>query len=132
MSHDLKRQVKSRGGTTGSDVLVLIGFRSTYARGYKVHVARQMASNSSAAPEASQPARQSKIDVDTTVTILNMGVKFCYRIPTFSVVYVDLRQVEVQLQNQSSSMTVIDAFIRADPALDEVFVCSLMTSALCR
>ena len=82
-----------------------------------------MASNSSsdeAAPEASQPAQQSKIDVDTTVTILNMGVKFCYRIPTFSVVYVDLRQVEVQLQNQSSSMTVIDAFIRADPALDEV------------
>ena len=79
-----------------------------------------MASNSSSDEAAPEPAQQSKIDVDTTVTILNMGVKFCYRIPTFSVVYVDLRQVEVQLQNQSSSMTVIDAFIRADPALDEV------------
>ena len=90
-----------RGGTTGSDVLVLIGFCSTYARGYKVNVAHQMASSVEAAPEASQP---SKIDVDTTVTILNMGVKFCYRIPT-----VDLRQVEVQIQNNNSSMTVIDA-----------------------
>ena len=106
-----------RGGTTGSDVLVLIGLCSTYARGYKVNVARQMASFVEAAPEASQPAQQSKIDVDTTVTILNMGVKFCYRIPT-----VDLRQVEVQIQNNNSSMTVtlFACFCNAEAFLFEV------------
>ena len=92
---------------TGSDVIVLIGFRTRLRGGIKFK--KKKSSSDEAAPEASQPARQSKIDVDTTVTILNMGVKFCYRIPTFSVVYVDLRQVEVQFQNQSSSMTVIDA-----------------------
>ena len=61
------------------------------------------------------------MDLDTTVTILDIGVKFSYRIPTFSGIYVNLRQVEVQLHhNQTSITTVVDAFIRADLVLDEV------------
>jgi hypothetical protein len=82
-----------------------------------------MASNSrpvQAAAEAAQPVQESKVDVDTTITILDMGVKFSYQIPTFSVVYVDLRQVKVQLHSDDTSVTVVDAFIRADPVLDEV------------
>ena len=80
---------------------------------------RVMASNT-VPLQATQPAEQQcKVDVDTCATILDMGVKFCYRIPSFSVFNVDLRQVEVQLET-SVTVVKVDAFIRADPALDDV------------
>ena len=81
--------------------------------------------NVQAPPEAPQAATQVryKVEMDTIITVLDMGVKFCYQIPTFSVLYVDLRQVRVQLHSpgEDTSTTVdVDAFIRADPMLDEV------------
>ena len=81
-----------------------------------------MASNveSLQAPQAATQV-QYKVELDTLVTVLDMGVKFCYQIPTFSVLYVDLRQVKVQLHREPrDTSTTVDAFIRADPILDEV------------
>ena len=92
--------------------------RTHIYKGTNLHM--RMASNveSLQAPQAATQVLY-KVDLDTLVTVLDMGVKFCYQIPSFSVLYVDLRQVKVQLHREDTS-TIVNAFIRADPMLDKV------------
>ena len=57
------------------------------------------------------------VEVDSQVSILDMGVKFSYRVPSFSVLHVDLRQIKFQLTAEGCVM-LFDGFILADPELD--------------
>ena len=56
--------------------------------------------------------------VDTEVSILELGVKFTYQVPSFSVLYVDLRQAKIQITKDDDSVLLFDGFIRADPSLE--------------
>ncbi len=67
----------------------------------------------------------SLVGIDTNITILNIGIKFSYIIPSFSVINVDLLEVRVQFLEKEDSasdspLVMMDAFIRADPELDKV------------
>ena len=42
------------------------------------------------------------VDVDAELSILEMGVKFSYRVPSFSVLHVELRQIKLQLTTEES------------------------------
>ena len=50
----------------------------------------------------------------TELSVLDVGVEFIYRIPSFSV---GLRQVTIQFVTMAGSVRVYDAFIRSDPSL---------------
>ena len=52
------------------------------------------------------------------VSILEMGVKFSYRLPSFSVIHVDLRHIKFQLAAAEGSVMLFDGFIRANPELE--------------
>ena len=54
----------------------------------------------------------------SNIAVLNLGVKFTYQIPSFSVVAVDLRTVKVQFWEEGS-VVLCDAFIRADGELNQ-------------
>ena len=61
----------------------------------------------------------SVVDFDAEVSILDMGVKFTYQVPSFSVLHVDLRQTKLQVTAEDGSVLLYDGFIRADPSLDD-------------
>ena len=61
-----------------------------------------------------------KVAVDTEVSILDLSVKFTYQVPSFSVLYVDLRQVEIQVTKDDGSVLLFDGFIRANPSLERM------------
>ena len=61
----------------------------------------------------------SVVDFETEVSILDMGVKFTYQVPSFSVLHVDLRQTKLQVPAKDSSVLLYDGFIRADPSLED-------------
>ena len=54
------------------------------------------------------------------VSILDLAVKFMYQVPSFSVLYVDLRQVEIQVTKDDGLVLLFDGFIRADPSLERM------------
>ena len=58
-------------------------------------------------------------DQEKVVSILHLGVKFTYQIPSFSVVTIDLRKVKIQME-ENDSVLLCDGFIRADRELDEM------------
>lgn len=58
------------------------------------------------------------ISVDTEISILRIGPKFTYRIPSFSVVTVDIRQISYQVVTVEGDVLLFDGFIRADSSLD--------------
>ena len=62
------------------------------------------------------------VETDTKLSILRMGLKFSYQIPTFSVISVDLRQIAIQLTSQNGTVMLFDGFIRADPSLNTLNV----------
>ena len=59
-----------------------------------------------------------RVDVDTELSVLEMGVKFTYRVPSFSVFCADLRQIKYQLTVDNDLVVVCDGFIRADQSLE--------------
>ena len=61
-----------------------------------------------------------QITVDTEVSILELFVKFTYQVPSFSVLYVDLRQVKIQVTKDDGSVLLFDGFVRADPSLERM------------
>jgi len=58
------------------------------------------------------------IDIDTEVSILEIGIKFSYQVPSFLIVVVDLRKIKVQLMAQNGSLLFSDGFIKADQSLE--------------
>ena len=58
------------------------------------------------------------LQVGSEIAVLDMGVKFSYQIPSFSVLIVDLRRVKLQLISEDGSVVLRDGFIRADPSLE--------------
>ena len=46
----------------------------------------------------------SVVDFDTELSILDVGVKFSYRVPSFSVLHVDLRQIKFQVTAEDGSV----------------------------
>ena len=76
---DLHKMAQLHQAPTGNDVLsTIIGMPAVPL----APPATNAGMTSNASPlQASQPAQQCKVDLDTTVTILDMGVKFCYRSP---------------------------------------------------
>ena len=61
-----------------------------------------------------------QVAVDTEVSILALAMKFMYQVPSFSVLYVDLRQVQIQVIKEDGSVLLFDGFIRADPSLERM------------
>lgn len=59
------------------------------------------------------------MDFDTEISILDIGVKFSYRVPSFSVLHVDLRQIKFQVTAEDGSVLLYDGFIRTDPSLED-------------
>ena len=58
-----------------------------------------------------------EIGVDTEITILEMGNKLSYRIPSFSVINVDIRQITYQVLSGDGTVLKFDGFIHADSGL---------------
>lgn len=58
------------------------------------------------------------ISVDTEISILRMGAKFMYRIRSFSVLTVDIRQITYQVEAVEGTVLLFDRFIRADSSLE--------------
>ena len=58
------------------------------------------------------------VDVDTKVSVLEMGIKFTYRVPSFSVFCADLRQIKYLLTVDNGLVMLLDGFIRADQLLE--------------
>ena len=59
-----------------------------------------------------------RVDIDTELSVLEMGIKFTYRVPSFSVFCTDLRQIKYQLTVDNDLVVVCDGFIRADQLLE--------------
>ena len=59
-----------------------------------------------------------EISVDTDIMILKLGRKFSYRIPNFSVLHVDMRQISYQVLSADGAMLLFDSFIHTDSKLD--------------
>ena len=53
------------------------------------------------------------------MSLLDMGVKFTYQVPSFSVLYVERRQVEIQVTADDGTVVMSDGFIRDDPLLNK-------------
>ena len=60
----------------------------------------------------------SEICVDTEISILSMGTKLTYTIPSFSVISVDVRQISFQVLAVDGTVLMFDGFICADSSLD--------------
>ena len=58
------------------------------------------------------------ISIDTEISILKMGTKFTYRIPSFSVLTADIRHIRYQVVAIEGTMLIFDGFIRADSSLE--------------
>ena len=56
---------------------------------------------------------------DAELSILDVGVKFSYRVPSFSVLHVDLRQIKFQVTAEDGSVLIYDGFIKADSSLED-------------
>ena len=53
------------------------------------------------------------------ITIKNTGPKFNYKVPSFSVIEVELSQAEIQVVKESGRVTTYDVFVKADPSLEK-------------
>ena len=82
-----------------------------------------------ATSSASQPPSGDQDDVDvaytnlditvgTEISILSVGSKFTYRIPSFPVLTVDIRHIVYQAVTVEGNMLLFDGFIRADSSLE--------------
>ena len=60
------------------------------------------------------------VDIDDEISVLDMGVKFNYKVPSFSVLHVDLSQIKLQLCCASDSVIIVDGFIRAGLSLENM------------
>ena len=59
-----------------------------------------------------------RMDTDFVASILDIGIKFSYQVPSFPVVVVDLRKIKVQLMAEDGSLILSDGFIKADQSLE--------------
>ena len=55
------------------------------------------------------------VDMDTELSVLEMGIKFTYRVPSVSVFCTDLWQIKLTVDDL---VVVCDGFIRADQLLE--------------
>lgn len=62
------------------------------------------------------------VAVDSKVSIMDVGVKFTYQVPSFSAIRVDLRQVEIQVEIEDGSVSLYDGFMRDSPSLEKIIV----------
>ena len=58
------------------------------------------------------------ITVGTEISILSVGSKFTYRIPSSPVLTVDIRHIVYQAVTAEGNMLLFDGFIRADSSLE--------------
>lgn len=82
-----------------------------------------MASSSAAQPSGDQDDEDVTytnldISVGSEISILRMGSKFTYRIPSFPVLTVDIRHIVYQVVTVERNVLLFDGFIRADSSLE--------------
>ena len=58
------------------------------------------------------------ISVGSEISVLRMGSKFTYRIPSFPVLTVDIRHIVYQVVTIEGNVLLFDGFIRADSSLE--------------
>ena len=59
------------------------------------------------------------INNEVNVSVLNIGVQFTYRIPSFSIIEVELRQGTFQFEHLDGSVRVYDGFLRSDQSFPD-------------
>lgn len=59
-----------------------------------------------------------ELGLDTEISILKLGAKISYQVPSFSVIIVDIRQITYQVLSKDGAVRIFDGFIRADVSLD--------------
>ena len=83
--------------------------RGQYPRGRLESMGK--AAHAMASSESQTPYATVSVEVDTQVSILDMGVKFSYRLPSFSVLHVDLRQINFQITAEEGCVMMFDGFM---------------------
>ena len=70
---------------------------------------------------AAEKAREKSLELElgSIISLLSVGVKFSYKVPSFSVLVVDLRKIRLQVVLGDKSVVILDGFIRADLSLEE-------------
>ena len=53
-------------------------------------------------------------EIDLVISVLDVGIKFYYQVPSFPVIVVDLGKIKVQLTAEDRSLILSDGFIKAD------------------
>ena len=88
-----------------------------------------------ASPLKSDPGRSDLSSDDDDVdnfTVLCVGDKFRYTIPSFAVVHVWLRPMKLQaFSEQTGELEVYDGFIRDDPSLERSFPVGVVVAEQC-
>ena len=74
-----------------------------------------------AEPEANVEQIPSSRENEVTMTILEAGRLYFYRIPSFAVITVKLRRLKYECTTLDGSVKVVDGFIRDDPSLNRPF-----------
>ena len=58
-------------------------------------------------------------DGNTDIAVLDLGVAFTYRVPSFPAIEVTLRQATIQLELPGGPIELYDGFLRSDPSLPD-------------
>jgi len=61
----------------------------------------------------------SSLESDKILSIMDIGMKFTYQIPSFPITSVDLREIKIQVLEENGSILLCDGFIRADGELEK-------------
>ena len=70
----------------------------------------QMAAGSSSSSPLDSPLEAS-LEADKILSVLDIGLKFTYKIPSFPVVSIDLRTAKLQMVEENGSVLLCDGFI---------------------
>ena len=57
-------------------------------------------------------------EIDLVISVLDVGIKFYYQVPSFPVIVVDLGKIKVQLTAEDRSLILADGFIKADQSVE--------------
>ena len=84
---------------------------------------QQKAKEQAAAMCATSSIPDTSVDIvinnGVNVSVLNIGVQFTCRIPSFSVIEVELRQGTFQFEHLDGSVRVYDGFLRSDQSFPD-------------
>ena len=58
------------------------------------------------------------VKIDLVISVLDVGIKFSYQVPSFPVIIVDLRKIKMQLTAEDGCLILSDGFMKADQSVE--------------